>query len=739
MEEPPDRSDRIDPRQATTLLEFAHLLRALCRRPDSPSLKDISKRCHLSRSALDDYLAGRRLPRRDALQRLLSTCDLPEQEYDSWLEVVDRLKNESRAGDPSAKTPANQAVFISCMWENAKQGQDLAELLRERKLTVWYDQQQVKPGARLPSSLEEMAQAKYIVLIISPQSAQSARSRREWSEALNITWQDPSATIFPILVDDAGVPSFLVDHRVSRARTEADLPVIANAICGSIEGRRDFGVAENSWHSGWRIDNGRVHQLSFSPDGMILITAEDDGAARLWSLPTATLLSSLSNQSDAIDCAACSPDGLFAATGSRDGTVRVWDMATRTVYRSMTGDRNAIKTVSFSPDGYALACVEGDRHVRIWDIATGLSKAVLSGPSAVISSIAFSPDSRLLAVAGDEGEVQFWDATANVIRSSIRRESGDITTCTFSPDGRLLAIAGAGSRVDLWDLAAGAWRPPFHTASRSSRCTAFTPDGKFLAVGSGETARVWDVTTGIQIAKLRHDGQVKAIGFSPDGLYLAISDNSSVRGWQIPATLARLRLSEIEADAYALRPSGDDLQHARELLTQLTDVHRYHSEPDTPSSAEHQVSLAIVMRAQGDLDGARALLTEALAAQRRILGSDHVSVATTLVNLADIARRQDRLEEARALLTEALAAQRRIFGPDHVSVATTLVNLADIARRQDRLEEARALLLQAIEISKPARTEHRSETPEWSAVRSRTQEAMREIDAIADSGGASCD
>jgi WD40 repeat protein len=62
---------------------------------------------------------------------------------------------------------------------------------------------------------------------------------------------------------------------------------------------------------------------------------------------------------------------------------------------------------------------------------------------------------------------------------------------------------------------------------------AFSSDGKYVVSGSwDDTARVWEASTGGEIARMTHDNNVSSLTFSPDGKYVVSGSlDDTARVW----------------------------------------------------------------------------------------------------------------------------------------------------------------------------------------------------------------
>jgi WD40 repeat protein len=71
------------------------------------------------------------------------------------------------------------------------------------------------------------------------------------------------------------------------------------------------------------LHQGGVTSASFSPDGQQIVTASDDGSAKVWDV-NGNQLMSFDGHTDDVDSASFSPDGTKIVTASRNGSAKLW-------------------------------------------------------------------------------------------------------------------------------------------------------------------------------------------------------------------------------------------------------------------------------------------------------------------------------------------------------------------------------------------------------------------------------
>ena len=128
-----------------------------------------------------------------------------------------------------------------------------------------------------------------------------------------------------------------------------------------------------------RLGNGGMYDMVLSPDGKLLAVAGKIGIW-LYDAGTGEERALLRGHTGPVESVSFSPDGLTLVSGSLDHTVRLWDVATGREKSVLTGHTGRVLCVSFSPDGLTLASGSLDRKVRLWDVATSTERTALGIP-----------------------------------------------------------------------------------------------------------------------------------------------------------------------------------------------------------------------------------------------------------------------------------------------------------------------------------------------------------------------
>ena len=194
--------------------------------------------------------------------------------------------------------------------------------------------------------------------------------------------------------------------------------------------------------------------------------------------------------------------------GSRDSFI-LWDILQGKKIQTFTHEdfMGLGIAVAFSPDGkYVLSCSVGG-IIDLWDISSGKSIRTVK-VNGVIRAVSFSPDGKYALSGGSDNIVRLWNAKNLTQLKKFAGHAGyGIWSVAFSPNGKYALSAGNDGQVKIWDLAAETELRPLagHVSGMAGGYGAsakFTPNGKqIISVGDAST-KIWDVTTGEEIAAM---------------------------------------------------------------------------------------------------------------------------------------------------------------------------------------------------------------------------------------------
>lgn len=233
-----------------------------------------------------------------------------------------------------------------------------------------------------------------------------------------------------------------------------------------------------------------VTALAATPDGDLVVSADDAGRVSLWRRDAEP--SSIDAHPRRIHAVACRADGALIATAAEDRTARVFDTASGAAVTPPLRHPRRVLGVALSADGRRLATACDDRHARLWSSADTIERMRFTGHAGPVTAVAFDPEERFLATGSADATVRVWDLADGHCRMQLTGPTRGVARVTWSPDGRRIAAAALDGSVHVWDAADGSPTPVLRAAAQPVMDVAFAPDGRrLLTVTADRTVRVW--------------------------------------------------------------------------------------------------------------------------------------------------------------------------------------------------------------------------------------------------------
>jgi hypothetical protein len=179
---------------------------------------------------------------------------------------------------------------------------------------------------------------------------------------------------------------------------KGSLPLVTSWSDG-LEAKLAGGALLSRLHIRLKGHEGWVGHAAFSPGGERVVTAANDGTARIWEVDTGREIAVLNHEGGRgwhMWRASFSPDGTHVLTATADDRIaRVWNAATGKEIVALKGHEGTVWTASFSPDGRRVVTSSEDRTARVWNVATGQEIVALKGHEDDLNWAVFSPTARM--------------------------------------------------------------------------------------------------------------------------------------------------------------------------------------------------------------------------------------------------------------------------------------------------------------------------------------------------------
>ena len=333
----------------------------------------------------------------------------------------------------------------------------------------------------------------------------------------------------------------------------------------------------------WAHD-GPVHHAEFSPDGSSVVSASQDGSARIWTVDATSGSAKVLLHQGPVTMAVFSPNGSQVATASEDKTARLWNASTGDPIGPPLEHLAEVVHVEFEATGDTLFTASSNGVVRAWstndgamlwsydcgpglesvvpdkrgqyvialggnvalllDSKTGILKSEITKNSRYIRNADFSQDGTRLVVGNGDGYLTEWSLGPSVepVRdffvSFVISKGAQVQLEIDARDN--LVAAGLDGRARIWNLHTGRERPSAEIIQHDGPITSvsFAANSAWVVTtGAGGTTRVWRLN-GYPVTPLLQLGSVTAAGVSPDSSLLMTAGGSGlVRLWEIASAM----------------------------------------------------------------------------------------------------------------------------------------------------------------------------------------------------------
>ncbi len=208
---------------------------------------------------------------------------------------------------------------------------------------------------------------------------------------------------------------------------------------------RQWNTSNGQLAATHQISNFPILSLSWNPQGTHLASGGHDNVIRILNTSGEIINSNDLGTSDlpglatSIDWVSYSPDGLKIMTSGADGAVKLRDATTLSEIMRLPAQFVDPVAGKWNPNGDKLATSGNDNTVQIWDSSSTDLILTLQGHSGRITTISWNLAGDQLATGSLDGSVRIWNATTGQVISVIQAQNlQEVWRIDWSSTGNLV-------------------------------------------------------------------------------------------------------------------------------------------------------------------------------------------------------------------------------------------------------------------------------------------------------------
>jgi len=379
-------------------------------------------------------------------------------------------------------------------------------------------------------------------------------------------------------------------------------------------------------HTDW------ITSLEFSPDGVLLATADRSSGLVVWEAFTGREYFNLRGHTAAVTEVSWRQDSNILLSSSEDGTIRQWEMENGTQARSWAGHGGGTLGARYGMDGRIVSAGR-DKLVKLWDGNGAAQRSFEAMPDLALRATLTHDGTRV--VAGD------WTGQVAVFASADGKRLGELSA---NPPG-------LSERIDLLAKAVASRQVTADTAAKAEKATrdALAASTAELAASQKQQQDFPALIKQSQdlVAKSKADADMLAAQLSAQQSQVASRD----------LVLREMSQSLLKfQDAAKKAPADAGLAQA----VQLTNVYIGHISKERQAHAatvaETTAKVPVAQKAMTDAQARGTQMTQAMAALPKRVEALQANIKALTARLpAEAAANQ----QAQALLKQAIDSLAR--------------------------------------------------------------------------------
>ena len=281
--------------------------------------------------------------------------------------------------------------------------------------------------------------------------------------------------------------------------------------------------------------------IVFTSDDMQVITGSEEGHIHFFTLSSNRLSEirerRISNETGVLGLA-LRHDGKMLASSGEDGAIRIYDLPSPSPIATLLRPENKfyIRSIAYHPTEQELAVAQG-RCVVLWrqqETPSGWVASTHGYHDSRITGIAYCENGTRMYTSAERGDIKLWANTTTHIQE-LHKHAEKVTSYAVNRSALLLATGSRDMSIILWKFTTGDHLRTLLGHTRRIDSLVFSDDGVLLASGSRDrTTMVWDVKTGSLLHKLGpHDSCKNVSTFSEDNAHLTTKTYGATFVWEL--------------------------------------------------------------------------------------------------------------------------------------------------------------------------------------------------------------